>query len=480
MTALVLAFWLSTQLAVPERLQLTIAGQPVEVTADHIILDPARGRAELLGQAVVQLAETRLSAAQIALEYRDPEHATATASGQVVLQDPQRGRLTAARLRLDLASRNGELIDTQVTLPLEWQPSFRDLVRPEEVPREVRVTAAAASKVGDRLDLRQASISIGDIQPPQFELAVGSAQLQLGPQNTIGGLTRLRTGGAKVRLYGRTVFNLPAIDLQASQLFIPHVGVNRSDGFFVEHSFAVGHLLPFRLSFTPRLGTDSNLTGRGRLALGTNFGSFDLIGSQKERYLLLTQAQAVQVSRVPEFGYTLPKNLKLWGGQLKGRASYGLYDEEAGLTTWRSSFDLGYERPLHRGRTSAITANVGGHLSTYATGGNYRWLRGGLQVEKQFGALWYLGGTINSHLLSGGTPFRFDQVEVATALTIENRLRLSRHWLVGNDLLLDLNEGVLRSEQYSIWYRDRLLEYGVSCSTRPGFELNLDFHVLGF
>ena len=59
--------------------------------------------------------------------------------------------------------------------------------------------------------------------------------------------------------------------------------------------------------------------------------------AQAEEGLNIKHDILVPVSRIPEFAFSLPKATTLWGGKLKGRASYGLYDEEGGLTTWRSS-----------------------------------------------------------------------------------------------------------------------------------------------
>ncbi|NUP99832.1 MAG: LPS-assembly protein LptD [Armatimonadetes bacterium] len=458
-----------------------LAGQTVYIEADRILFDVPAQRVYLVGNAVLRLGERVFRAREIVLDYRNPKEPAVLAEGDVVLDDPVQGRVTGERIRYDLAIREGHVQAVELSLPLQFKPALSDLLRPSEAPQSLRIRADEAWQTGDSIRLRQAGVTTSDLIPPQYEIRADDLRVSLGPAGLIGPIERIQGRGVRLQIYGKTILGLPGVDLGQGSIILPRVGTNSTDGIFVEQSFAPFSIPPFRFTLTPRLGTDSLLTGRARFAAGLPVGVFEAIGSIKERQLLVRAPHAVQYSRLPELAWLL----RDWevpgvGGRFNARVSHGRYDEELNLTAWRSAAEVAWDRPLHEGETSRAGATLGGRYAIYSTGDEYGWVRGGLNYEKRFGYSFYLGTALNSYLISGGSPFRFDRVEVATQIDMTARTRLGRTWLLGTEWSLDVNDMALRRQAHSIAYRDRLFEYGFTLLTQPRIEFQLDARIIGF
>ncbi len=460
---------------------LTLAGQTVTTEGDQVVFDAQQQRVVLAGNAVLRLSDIILAADRIEVTFSDPDRPVAVASGSVVFDDPVRGRLTGQNLRYELGAGRGRIDNVDLTIPLHYKPLLSDLMRPEEEPRYLYATAAEATQSGDVYQLRRATATTSTSRPPQFMLRVDRLAVTTAEDGLIGNVAQVEGEGVKLQLYGRTVLGLPHLNVGEGGLLLPRFGVNSTDGVYLEHQFSPFAIKPARFTLVPRIGTDSQLTGRARFAIGSPVGVFELLGSQKERRVLLLPPDAVQFSRIPEVAWKYPDyQVPGIGGTLFARFSYGQYDEEGATTTWRSAFHSTYIRSIYQGRSSALSVDFGGAWAHYASGTEYRWLRGGLDFRKRFGYRFYTGVNLSSHLVGGATPFRWDSVDVATLLNLETRVRLTPHWLVGAGWLTDLNRGVLRGERYSLAFRDRMVEYGVTVSNRPVREAQLDLRVLGF
>jgi len=461
--------------------QFDLAGVPVTIEADQVVIDLERSLATLDGRATVRLQDRIFSADHIELGFADPEHPSLVATGHVRFDDPEHGQVTGDGLRYDMALLQGEVTNVEISIPLEFRAQLSDLLRPQEQPPTLRMSAASATRQGNTWLLRGGRLTTSPDNPPQYEFTAGEVEVLTGPEGTFGNLKRIKGKDIKIRVYGSTLLALSGLQLGEGGILFPTVGFNDTYGLFVEHSFSPFSVRPARFIVRPRLGTGMVLSGKARFALGAPVGVFEAVGELKDRKLLLKRGGESLFSRVPEFAWKIEDVETPLGGLFSGRASYGQYDEEGNLTTWRSALQGEYQLPVHQGETSRVSISGGGWYSYYhGPEVAYGWLRGGLNVEKRFGYRLYTGLDLRSHQIFGQSPLFYDQIEVATELNAHARLKLTNHWLLGTKFMVDLNDGVLRREQYSVAYRDRLLEYGLTVLTEPRLEVMFDAKLLGF
>lgn len=458
---------------------IDLQGVPVELSADDIRVSVPPQRFVIAGHASLRHGELSLEADRIAGEVTSAEEGHAVAEGNVLITGPKGAVAEATRLEYDFGRQRGELRDVVLRMPLPSRRSLGDLMRPSERPRFVLVTAATATRSPGRYELRSARLTTSTATPPQFEVRAG--ELTLRTTKPAGGeIERLSGRDLEVRLYNRPIMGLSEASVSPGQLLFPNVGVNSTEGVFIERSFTFG-LQPLRLELTPRLGTDAPVTGRGRLFWRTPFGTFEAIGSHRERRLLLLEAQPVRYSRIPEFGWKYgPWELPALGGRLDTRLTYGLYDEENNRTLWRRAVDLSYRRDLYDGETTHLGGSAGAHYALYDGRRRYGWVSGSVYAGKRFGYRVYVDVGLTSHYIVGTSPFRFDQIEIATQLQTLAKVRITPHWLAKADYLIDVTSRAVRSSIYGLAYRDRLLEYGFTVRTLPEFEFGLDAQILGF
>ena len=461
--------------------QFELNGVPVQVEADEVVLDFNRSVAILDGAATARMQDRVFSADHLEIQFDDPEHPAILATGDVRFDDPEHGRVTGSGLRYDMAIDSGSITNVEITVPLQFKARLSDLLRPAEQSPALRMAAESATREGGTWILRGGHITTSPDDPPQYELRAGELIVKTGKGGVLGDLKQIRGKDLKVQVYGSTILGFSNLQFGEGGILFPTVGFNDSYGLYVEHSFAPFAIRPARFVLRPRIGTDLLLSGSARFAIGSPLGVFEAIGSSRERKLLLRQPTASLLSRVPEIAWKVKDLPTPLGGHFSGRASYGQYDEEGNLTTWRTALSAEYQLPVYSGQTSRLSVSGGAFAGWYhGTGQEYGWLRGGLNFEKRFGYRLYTGLDIKSHQIYGSSPIFYDQIEVATELSGRVRLKVTDHWLLDTQLMLDMNDGVLRREQYGITYRDRLLEYGVSVLSRPHFELMFDAQLLGF
>lgn len=456
-------------------------GVTVVVEADDVSSYIAASRIVLDGHAIVRLEDRVFAADRIVLEFVDPEHPSLVATGNVRFDDPEHGRLTGQGLRYDMALERGEVTNVEITIPLEFRASLSDLLRPQEHPPALRIWADAASRDGNHWQLRGGRLTTSPDDPPQYQIQARQVDLETGSDGKFGDLKKIRGQDIAVQVYGSTLLGLSNLQLGEGGIIFPTFGFNEAYGLYLEHSFAPFAIRPARFTIRPRIGTDLLLSGKARFAIGAGPGVFETIGEMKDRRLLLRRGGDTLLSRIPEFAWKIEDLETPLGGRFSGRVSYGLYDEESNLSTWRTALEGNYAIPVHEGETSRLALNAAGWYGYYhGPEQAYGWLRGGLNFEKRFGYRLYTGLDVRSHQIFGQTPIFYDQVEVATEVNARARLKLTNRWLLGAQLLFDVNDAVLRREQFSVTYRDRLLEYGVSVLTEPRFELSVDARLLGF
>lgn len=454
---------------------------PLRASADHVRLDLGSRRLFLVGGAVAEAEPRRFAADQVIVDLIDPNRPAVLADGAVDLLGPNGERLRADRANYDWSARGGEFENLRLTLPLGARPSLAALASPAELPEALHVFAGHASQVGDLFRLDHGWITTSTDSPPQYRLLADRLDVTMGPGGSLGDFGRVAAHNGRLQLYGATVLGIPYLDIGPEGILLPQLGSNRTDGLYAQHEFAFRLMRDMRLTLTPRFGTETVVSGRLRLAYGGPWGTAALVLSLSERHLLEVLKTDVQASRVPELSYTAPPwEVPGLGGELTARLSWARLSEENRASAARFHAEAGYDRSLHRGDTSTLGVRLGGRWSDYAPGDWYGVLWGSLQVEKQFPYWFYNRVELTSHLIAGATPFRFDQIEIPTALIHEARLRLHRNWIFSNQVKLDLNKRVFRRWEFGLSFRDRDLEYGVRMLARPGFELFADARLVGF
>ncbi len=472
--------WLPT-VAARQAQTLDINGHSIAIEADHIQVDGAARKAYLVGGAAIRSGRTSFRADQIVVDYSRPERPSATAAGHVVLDSPQLGRVTGDRLRYDLAVQRGEIHDVEVTIPLDFTPNLSDLMRSSELPKELRLRATEAAQLGNQVLLKGTSATCSSSRPPQFLLKSDQIVVSAGKLGVLSGLEQLQARGVKLQLYGLTVLGLPDMNLRSGDIIIPRVGLDSTYGLYVERSLVPIAAKPFRLTITPRVGTNLLMTGHGEATFSTDVGRLALSAAYRNRLVLPVSRQTVVYSVGPELSWrTAEFKLPRGGGSWSGGASGGYYREIGGPRAWRAQTDLTYRQPLYANRTTRAWIAGTGWYAVYGRAGHYGWLRGDLGLEKRFGDLAYVGVGATSHWIGGQTPVRFDRIELVSDVTVSTRWRVARQWLIGNRLDYDLERGAVRREEYSLAYRDRLIEYELRVLTQPSTEVRLGARLLGF
>lgn len=478
MAALVAA-WLVLNLGGSQVIEL--AGRTARVTCDHLDARRDEARIYLNGQATLAIDELTFSADQIIIDLSLADQPAIIADGRVTLIGRGGETLTAAHAAYDLAAERGEFEAIQVDIPIDYRPPLSALAAPDERPERFRLTAERATRDGPRLSLLDSGVTASRYEPPLYQIRSSRLDVLLGEGALSEEVARVTVYNGRLQLYGRTIIGLPHLTIGHRAVLLPTVGSNRTDGLFVEHPFAIGGIPNTRLTITPKLGTESLLTGTARFATGSPLGTIELLASYKERHVLEVANLDVVYSRLPEFGYIAPPvDLPGVGGRLQGYLSYGLFHEFDNLTTGRWQARAVYTNLMHAGDTSTAAIELGGRYTGYHTRQHYGVLWAGLTLEKQLPYWLYTRLGVRSHLLTGGTPMRFDLIEIPTSLDAGLRFRPTGHWLVGTDLRFDVNNQVLRRWGVNLAYRDRELEYGAGVVLRPGFEMSLDARLVGF
>lgn len=454
---------------------------PFYIAADRVRVNLPNSSVSLDGDAKLTNGELAIAADQIQAQLQSADDGWAAASGRVKLQGPGGATAQAARLEFDFGTRTGHLREARVQIPITRPPPYDALLRPEERPRAALFSFSEGTISPRGFDAYGVSLTTSPADPPQFQLLARRALVELGADADLKSLKRINARGARLQVYNYTFLGIDNIDFGRGGIFLPILGYNSTEGFFIEKSFSVGTIEPIRTRFTVRLGTANPLSGRMRVKLPTSLGTFDAIGSQKERMLLPIDPAPSLYSRIPEFGYSTPEwSLPGLGGNGNLRLTYGLYDEEGSETAWRSAARVDWGRPIHRGTTSAVTVGGGGYYAWYDGRREYGYLRGELSADKAFGYRFYLGGNISSYLLTGATPFRFDNIEIATQLNLRMKWRVTPHWVLKHDYVIDVDRRAFRGATFGVLFRDRLLEYGLALQTRPDWEVKVDAQILGF
>ncbi|HVF10633.1 MAG TPA: hypothetical protein VNA16_07515, partial [Abditibacteriaceae bacterium] len=327
---------------------------------------------------------------------------------------------------------------------------------------------------------------------PPFNLRAKTVTLDAGQQS---GNSRVVVSGAGLYYKNTRLLPVPSYVLrvgggggrrenQAFQL-TPRVSFNSVDRMLVTTRLR----LPLsgdseRLALNADIGASARIGFRGGLLLEarTGLGIFSLQGRRSD--IVTTQlTNRIELDRIPELEYSSPAVplFGLPGGHRAGlsfAASYGRFTER------RIGSDSNTIRSTRQQAIIAFTTRLapadGPYLYAFARASRYptldmRYRTVGLEVGYEGSLTRYIRGQFSYRTtsISGETPFRFDEVEIAREIRTTFDLQFTPRWLIPIDLRYDLDRDTLRDKQFGLLRSYKTFAYGVTYQTAR-HELRLE------
>lgn len=410
------------------------------------------------GNAEIRWGERRLSAQRLE---GDLESGWVTAQGDVRFVD-ERGVLTAAEARVNLRTREGEML------------SVRGEVE------GIFITAETLRSDGSTLFMQQVTLTTCPRERPDFLLSARSLNLS----STL----RLQARQVSLLVGGRRWLTVPTLSRrigrrEPGEPLLPQLGYSRRRGVMLSY----GDLLPLQRAqvrysvrvftrYDPEIGVDwvrrLDRSSEGE-PLGhlepTERGAVSFLETiSASRWRLTPQergGQAVFLSlrvnspveglqrtdlylRGAEAGYQTAS--LLGGGRLETEWRLGeLYESPTRVTARRAVGFVRWQSPPWRlGRQLDADLALEGRAGAYSDGQSYHWLRA------QWGIYWgweerlALGAGLSLAAARGRSPFVFDQLE--TSREARFRLRWAGNWGIDVLAIWDIEHARWRDWQVAL------------------------------
>ncbi|MDR5696922.1 MAG: hypothetical protein QN135_04315 [Armatimonadota bacterium] len=190
---------------------------PVQVRAEYVRYDEARGLVYARGGVVITYQDVILRADEVLLDLNELE---LVARGNVVLEESGQV-VTAEQLTYNFRTRFGSMdaAETRWRDPLVLDPIHIRAGRIE-------------GNINQRICITNAEVSTCDLDDPQTPYKITADHVELIPQD------KLVLRGASLHLFGWKVFTLPVIVIflrePRQQRVFPVVGYNEAEGWFVK------------------------------------------------------------------------------------------------------------------------------------------------------------------------------------------------------------------------------------------------------
>lgn len=396
---------------------------------------------------------------------------------------------------MGLAVGEGLTLDTQTT-EFSLDKLCACLSDPETVPRRfVYVKGGKVGRQRDVLVVMRGQVTTCDRDHPHWSL--GARELTLDPRTGDLQMSRLslRFLGVRVPLLPWAKADLSpkkkrwGVDLSTTP------GYSGREGLFVPYSWRMTPLdAPLNATVAFHVTTQQGVTGKAFMSRSWGDTDLDLRASRKE-WMPDDITDQLELYRLPEFSVTRYVGGREGSRELRVGLQAGRYREtlvgigDDGNHSERLGEGVRADRlattAVYTVGAPALREHVGrwygfsGKWAEYDTGQDYGDLelfagRGGRLSDSLSGY-----GTLRHHLVTGSTPFLFDEVDMRSELTLGADWQLDRLWRVRGTGRFDLDETEFRDYEVRINRQVHCLTWG-AYYRGIGSQFGLTLDLTGF